>query len=172
MVNSIHLYAPACTVQFANRHYTPHEDLMKRLHLHVLSDRNERDDNVAAIYRKSLLYFVSNALETDLRTPILGLANAGVKDVGVRQYTAPDRAPIATRAALPPRGVTYATTTGSARRCSTRESPATTATAPSRGIRLYGRSERDPTTTSEALSAVTATTSAAWSPSTSGPAWK
>ena len=80
MVNSIHLYAPACTVQFANRHYTPHEDLMKRLHLHVLSDRNERDDNVAAIYRKSLLYFVSNALETDLRTPILGLANAGVPD--------------------------------------------------------------------------------------------
>ena len=46
---------------------------MKRLHLDVLSDKEERDDNVAAIYRKSLLYFVSNALETDLRTPILGL---------------------------------------------------------------------------------------------------
>jgi hypothetical protein len=28
---------------------------------------------VASIYRKSLLYLVSNALETDLRTPILGL---------------------------------------------------------------------------------------------------
>ena len=74
-VTSIHLYAPACTVQFANRHYAPHEDLMKRLHLRILSDRVERNDTVAAIYRKSLLYFVSNALEVDLRTPILGLEN-------------------------------------------------------------------------------------------------
>ncbi|HEX4984783.1 MAG TPA: C1 family peptidase [Burkholderiales bacterium] len=72
---SIHLYAPACTVQFANRHYAPHAGLMQRLHLDILSDRVERDDNVAAIYRKSLLYMVSNALEGDLRTPILGLAN-------------------------------------------------------------------------------------------------
>jgi hypothetical protein len=46
---------------------------MKRLHLDVLSDKEERNDSVAAIYRKSLLYLVSNALETDLRTPILGL---------------------------------------------------------------------------------------------------
>ena len=60
---------------FANRHYAPHAELMKRLHLDVLSDRVERNDNVVAIYRKSLLYFVSNALEADLRTPILGLEN-------------------------------------------------------------------------------------------------
>lgn len=80
MVTSVHLYAPACTVQFANRHYAPHADLMKGLHLDVLSDRVERDDTVAGIYRKSLLYFVSNALETDLRTPILGLANVGNPD--------------------------------------------------------------------------------------------
>ena len=71
------------------RHYTPHEDLMKRLHLHLLSARNERDDNVAAIYRKSLLSFVSNALEPDLRTPILGLANAGVPDYTCLLYTSP-----------------------------------------------------------------------------------
>ncbi|KRE87268.1 peptidase C1 [Rhodanobacter sp. Soil772] len=72
---SVHLYAPACTVQFANRHYAPHEALMQRLYLGILSDRNERDDNTAAVYRKSLLYLVSNALELDVRTPILGLAN-------------------------------------------------------------------------------------------------
>ena len=30
---------------------------------------------MAAIYRKSLLYFVSNALEPDVRTPLLGMAN-------------------------------------------------------------------------------------------------
>ncbi|MDM0112530.1 C1 family peptidase [Variovorax sp. J22R133] len=74
-VASIHLWAPACTVQFANAYYAPNADLMKRLYMSVLSDQNERDDTVAAIYRKSLLYFVSNALEPDLRTPILGLAN-------------------------------------------------------------------------------------------------
>ncbi|WP_440224301.1 C1 family peptidase [Dokdonella sp. MW10] len=72
-VASTHLYAPACTVEFANRHYAPHEALMKRLHLDVLSDRAERDDAVGGVYRKSLLYLVSNALEADLRTPILGL---------------------------------------------------------------------------------------------------
>src|SRR5690606_24999602 len=36
---SIHLMAPACTVQFANQHYTPHAELMRRLHLYLLSDR-------------------------------------------------------------------------------------------------------------------------------------
>ncbi len=79
-VKSIHLYAPACTVQFANRHYAPHADLMKRLYMQVLADRVERNDNVVAIYRKSLLYFVSNALEVDLRTPVLGLENVFKQD--------------------------------------------------------------------------------------------
>jgi hypothetical protein len=74
-ITSIQLWAPACTVQFANQHYAPHAELMKKLYLHVLSEKNERDDNVVSIYRKSLLYLVSNALETDLRTPILGMAN-------------------------------------------------------------------------------------------------
>lgn len=74
-IASIHLYAPACTVQFATRHYAPQTELMQRLYMDVLSEQNERDDNVVAIYRKSLLYLVSNALETDLRTPILGMEN-------------------------------------------------------------------------------------------------
>ncbi|MDM0044248.1 C1 family peptidase [Variovorax dokdonensis] len=74
-IASIHLYAPACTVQFANRYYAPHQELMKRLYLNILSEKNERDDSVAAIYRKSLLYLVSNALEPDVRTPLLGMAN-------------------------------------------------------------------------------------------------
>ncbi|HEX5336905.1 MAG TPA: peptidoglycan-binding protein [Gallionella sp.] len=74
-VKSIHLYAPACTVAFANRYYAPHTDIMGKLYLDILSDRREQDDNVAYIYQKSLLYFVSNALEADLRMPILGMAN-------------------------------------------------------------------------------------------------
>ncbi|MFY9479867.1 MAG: hypothetical protein WAQ08_19695 [Aquabacterium sp.] len=35
---------------------------------------------MAGIYRKSLLYFVSNALEVDLRTPILGMENVFKED--------------------------------------------------------------------------------------------
>ena len=72
-VSSVHLYAPACSVAFANTHYASNPQVMERLYLDVLADRVERGDNVASIYRKSLLYFVSNALETDLRAPILGL---------------------------------------------------------------------------------------------------
>jgi hypothetical protein len=72
----VHLYAPACTVAFANKHYAVQPEVMKRLHLDVLSDRIERGDSVAGIYRKSLLYLVSNSLEADLRTPLLGLANS------------------------------------------------------------------------------------------------
>lgn len=72
LVASIHLYAPACTVAFANRHYAPQADAMKKLCIDLLSDRVERDDSIGP-YRKSLLYLVSNALEADLRTPILGL---------------------------------------------------------------------------------------------------
>jgi predicted chitinase len=74
-VKSMHLYAPACTVSFANRHYAPQTEVMQRLHLDILSDQCELDDNVALIYQKSLLYFVSNALEADVRMPILGLEN-------------------------------------------------------------------------------------------------
>lgn len=67
------LYAPACSVAFANRHYAGDAALMERLHLDLLPDEIEREDTVGPIYRKSLLYLVSNALETDLHTPILGL---------------------------------------------------------------------------------------------------
>jgi hypothetical protein len=79
-IASAHLYAPACTVQFANRYYAPHARLMEQLWLDVLSDAQERDDNVAGLYRKSLLYLVSNALEPDLRTPLLGMEVARQAD--------------------------------------------------------------------------------------------
>lgn len=82
--SSLHLYAPACSIAFANRHFSPHQGLMKRMQLDLLSDRAERDDEVAQIYRKSLLYLVSQALEPDRRTPLLGLANA--HDPGYRGW--------------------------------------------------------------------------------------
>lgn len=82
MLRSVHLYAPACTVQFANQHYAPNERLMERLYIDLLSDRVERNDQVAAIYRKSLLYLVSNALEGDQRTPLLGMENVFDENYG------------------------------------------------------------------------------------------
>ena len=70
---SVNLYAPACSVAFANRHYAGDTAVMERLNIDLLSDKIEREDTVGPVYRKSLLYFVSNALEPDLHTPILGL---------------------------------------------------------------------------------------------------
>jgi predicted chitinase len=72
-VKGVHLYAPACTVSFANQHYASKPLIMDRLHVSLLSDELERDDNTVGIYRKSLLYLVGNSLENDLRTPILGM---------------------------------------------------------------------------------------------------
>ncbi|MCX7176711.1 MAG: peptidoglycan-binding protein [Proteobacteria bacterium] len=74
-VKTVHLYAPACTVAFANRYYAPHKEIMNNLYLDILADQKEQDDNVATLYQKSLLYFISNALEADSQIPILGLAN-------------------------------------------------------------------------------------------------
>jgi hypothetical protein len=74
-VKSVHLYAPACTMAFANRHCASQTEIMKVLHLDMLADVREREDSGAYIYPKSSLYFVSNALEADPRMPILGLAN-------------------------------------------------------------------------------------------------
>lgn len=71
-VKSVHLYAPACTVDFANTHYGA-SGILPRTYISLLSDQRELDDNTAYVYRKSLLYLVSNALEVDRRTPILGL---------------------------------------------------------------------------------------------------
>jgi predicted chitinase len=81
-IKTVNLYAPACTVSFANRYYAPHKEIMSRLYLDILADKQEQDDNVAYIYQKSLLYFVSNALESDARMPILGLANVYDPDFG------------------------------------------------------------------------------------------
>lgn len=75
-VQSVHLWAPACTVAFANRCYAPYKAVVDRLYLDILSDSCEKDDSVGGVYKKSLLYLVANALEPDAHTPLLGLENA------------------------------------------------------------------------------------------------
>jgi hypothetical protein len=74
--STVSLYAPACTVAFANSTYLPaaEEKVIdpKRVACDVLSNSNELDDTVGP-YGKSLLYLVSRALEPSHKTPILGM---------------------------------------------------------------------------------------------------
>jgi hypothetical protein len=76
---TVSLYAPACTVEFANQKYLPAAQNgiidAKRTYIDLLSNRNERADTVGP-YGKSLLYLVSRALETAHKTPILGMEAA------------------------------------------------------------------------------------------------
>ena len=74
------LYAPACTIAFANRTYRPaiEAGLLARdaFHIHLLSDDREVEDTVGGVYRKSLLYLVARALEVSHKTPLLGMLSS------------------------------------------------------------------------------------------------
>jgi len=78
-IASLALYAPACTVEFANATFKPAVESGqlngRRFVIHNLSDRREQEDSVGP-YGKSLLYLVSRALELVHKTPILGLARS------------------------------------------------------------------------------------------------
>lgn len=54
------------------------------LTLYTMTDEAERDDTVARIYRKSLLYFVREACEDKTRGRVLGLADDVSGDAGLR----------------------------------------------------------------------------------------
>ena len=81
-VVSAHLFAPACTIEFANKYWLPsvgEKDPHKGtfpLTISVLSDELEQDDSVIAIYRKSLLYFVARGIEEKYPAPLLGMQGA------------------------------------------------------------------------------------------------
>ena len=73
---SLRLFAPACTLKFANQYYVNAINMKvleaKHFHIHVLSDPNECNDKVGP-YRKSLLYLVSRSFEDTHKMPILGM---------------------------------------------------------------------------------------------------
>ena len=83
-VDTCTLYAPACSMRFANRFYGEagrRQQLdFSRLALHVLSDRQEKDDALPTpsveVYGKSLLYLVSRALDDVRKMPLLGFERA------------------------------------------------------------------------------------------------
>lgn len=78
-VKTFSLYAPACTLDFANKHIagavTKKVFSANSLYLDILSEEREQGDTVGP-YRKSLLYLVSRALEDWHKTPLLGMQTA------------------------------------------------------------------------------------------------
>jgi Papain family cysteine protease len=73
-IKSCSLMAPAATVALFESHYRPSLSKLGDVTIYRLSDRLELDDNVAEIYRKSLLYLVSNSYEENpVPAPILGM---------------------------------------------------------------------------------------------------
>jgi hypothetical protein len=77
--NSLRLFAPACTIDFATKHYLPaikNNTVAKaNISFDILSDDVERADIVGP-YGKSLLYLISRALERKHKTAILGMEAA------------------------------------------------------------------------------------------------
>lgn len=72
------LMAPACSLDLYHSTYLPvlqkkHSVSITDMTIYNLRDNLELDDNVAAVYRKSLLYLVSNAFERAEKKPILGM---------------------------------------------------------------------------------------------------
>ena len=78
-VSSTTLLAPACSLEFANRHYINacNKKILnkKDLNIHLMDDEREKSDTVGP-YGKSLLYLVSRSLEGIHKMPILGMAAA------------------------------------------------------------------------------------------------
>lgn len=78
------LYAPACTVAFAIEKYLDKNISVfdpGQLHLHYLTDKQEKDDDLlnlgpVTLYGKSLLYLVSRALDDVRKVPLLGMERA------------------------------------------------------------------------------------------------
>lgn len=78
-IASCTLFAPAATVGLFETHYYPylitHADRfgLDKMQVFNLTESAERTDNVGGVYRKSLLYLVSQAFEEQLPARILGM---------------------------------------------------------------------------------------------------
>ena len=93
-VSSLTLYAPACTLGFALKHYKAAIGKIidpRNVTIEILDDRRERADNVVKIYNKSLLYLVSRALEVRHKTPLLGMQREWEVNNGDRERLWGDR---------------------------------------------------------------------------------
>jgi pimeloyl-ACP methyl ester carboxylesterase len=82
-IASVSLLAPAATVELFEGLYLPNLGSgpfgIDEMHIYNLADEVERDDNVGMVYRKSLLYLVSQAFEEKIEPPakVLGMQRYG-----------------------------------------------------------------------------------------------
>lgn len=81
-IDSCSLMAPACTIDLYHETYLKvlkgdHKLRIKNMTIYNLRDQLEQDDSVGSrlVYRKSLLYLVSNAFERIEERPLLGMEN-------------------------------------------------------------------------------------------------
>jgi hypothetical protein len=73
-IKSLILFAPACSTGFFKTNVLPHLGKgIERMAIFNLADAVEQDDSVGSLYHKSLLYLVSQSLETQRATPLLGM---------------------------------------------------------------------------------------------------
>jgi hypothetical protein len=84
------MWAPACTVDLFKETYLPliGGRRIERFALFTLTDRAERDDTCANVYKKSLLYLVSHAFEAEARVPLI---KDGVPILGMERFVRADR---------------------------------------------------------------------------------
>jgi hypothetical protein len=89
-IKSCTMWAPACTVDLFKEQYMPliGGGEIERFTLFTLTDRAERDDTCANIYKKSLLYLVSDAFEAKARVPLL--RDDGVPILGMERCVRAD----------------------------------------------------------------------------------
>ena len=80
-VKTLTLYAPACTTKLFTDNVLEHvNNGIDRLTIFNLTDETEQNDTVSSAYHKSLLYLVSEALESSRQTPLLGMEKYLTKD--------------------------------------------------------------------------------------------
>jgi len=72
-LGSISFLAPAVSCSLFGRSIAAHDALVGRFGLHTMPDEDERDDDCAKLYGKSLLYLVSGSFETEGERQLLGL---------------------------------------------------------------------------------------------------
>ncbi|MFN0099098.1 MAG: caspase family protein [Gemmatimonadaceae bacterium] len=83
---SLNYLAPAIRIDDYARDVAPLVDgsTVERLRIFTMSDRAERDDSVAKVYRKSLLYYVRDACEDKSDGRLLGLQRDLFDDANMR----------------------------------------------------------------------------------------
>jgi len=83
-IKTLTLLAPACTTALFAANVVRHvRTNVERLTIFNLTDKTEQDDNVTALYNKSILYLVSEAFEPTGKTPLLGLEKCLAHDASL-----------------------------------------------------------------------------------------